>query len=52
VGIDARGADEDSRAVVVGEDDGEAPSAEDPPTKILGGVDIVVDVEGVDEAPS
>jgi hypothetical protein len=52
VSIDARGADEGSRAVVVSEDDGEAPFAEDPPTKVLGGVDIVVDDEGVGEAPS
>ena len=50
--IDARDANEGSGAVVVGEDDGEAPPAEDPPVKVLGGVDIVVDHKGVGEAPS
>jgi hypothetical protein len=37
---------------VVGEDDGEAHPAEDPPAKVLGGVDIGVDDKGVGEAPS
>jgi hypothetical protein len=50
--IDVGGADEGFRAVVVSEDDGEAPFAEDPPAKVLGGVDIVVDNKGVGEAPS
>ena len=40
------------QAIVVGEDDGEAPPAEGPPAKMLGGVDIGVDDEGVGEAPS
>ena len=35
----------------MGEDDGEAPPIEDSPTKVLGGVDISVDDEGVGEAP-
>jgi hypothetical protein len=47
VGIDAGGVDEGSRAVVVGEDDGEAL-----PAKVFSGVDISVDDEGVGEAPS
>jgi hypothetical protein len=37
---------------VEGEDDGEAPPAEDPLAKVLGGVDVGVDDEGVSEAPS
>jgi hypothetical protein len=37
---------------MVGEDDGEASPAENSPAKVLGGVDIVVDDEGVSEAPS
>ena len=49
--IDARGADKGSRAVVVGEDDGESPPTEDPPAKVLGGVDIVVDDESIGEGP-
>ena len=36
----------------MGKDDGEAPSAKDPPTKMFSGVDIGVDNEGVSEAPS
>jgi hypothetical protein len=52
VSIDAGGADEGFGAVVVSEDDGEAPFAKDPLAKVLGGVDIVVDNEGVGEAPS
>ena len=37
---------------MVGEDGGEAPPSEDPPAKVLGGVDIGVDDEGVGEAYS
>ena len=37
---------------MVGEDDSEAPPTEEPPAKVLGGVDIGVDDEGVGEAPS
>jgi hypothetical protein len=36
----------------VGENDGKAPPAEDPPRKVFSGVDIGVDDEGVSEAPS
>ena len=36
----------------MGEDDSEAPPAEDPPTKVFSGVDIGVDAKGVGEAPS
>ena len=36
----------------MGKDDGEAPSAKDPPTKMFSRVDIGVDNEGVSEAPS
>ena len=50
--IDAGGDNEGSRAIVVSGDDVEAPPAEDPLAKVLGGVDIVVDDEGVGEAPS
>ena len=35
----------------MGEDDGEAPLIKDSPAKVLGGVHISVDDEGVDEAP-
>ena len=52
MGVDTEGVDKVSQTVVVGEDDGEAPLAKDPPVKVLGGVDIVVDHEGVGEAPS
>ena len=37
---------------MVGEDGSEAPPTEDPPTKVLGGLDIGVDDEGVGEASS
>ena len=47
MGIDVGGVGEGSQAVVIGEDDGEAP-----PAKVLGGVDIGVEDEGVGEAPS
>ena len=36
----------------MGEDDGEAPLVEYSPTKVLGGLDIGVDDEGVSGAPS
>ena len=49
MGIDAEGVDKGFRAVVVGQDDGEAPPAEDPPAKVLGGVDIGVDDESIGE---
>ena len=50
MGVDAKSVDEGSRAIVVGRDDGEAPPAEDPHAKVLGGVDVGVDNEGVGEA--
>jgi hypothetical protein len=52
VSIDAEGVDEASRAIVEGEDDGETPPTKDPLAKVLGGVDVGVDDEGVGEAPS
>jgi hypothetical protein len=52
VGIDAEGVDEGSRAVVENEDDGEAPPPEVPLGKVLGGVNVGVDDEGVSETLS
>ena len=52
MGVDAKSVDEGSRAIVVGEDEGEAPPIKDPRATMLAGVNVGVDDKGVGEAPS